>query len=94
VLLAHDNKKSQIERPEKTVARSIGHHAEWLSGIRTGKKAGSDFSYAGPLTEAVMLGVMSHRSGEAFDWNAKTLTASSKKAQAFMHIEYRKGWTL
>ncbi len=94
VLLAHDNKMSQIRRPEKTVPRSIGHHAEWLNGIRTGKKAASDFSYAGPLTEAVMLGVMSHRCGEGFDWNAKKLLASSQKAQALMHIEYRKGWTL
>ena len=34
------------------------HHQDWLEAIRNGTKAGSDFSYGGPLTEIAMLGVI------------------------------------
>lgn len=94
VLLSHDNKIAKVDRPSPWIPDSIGHHEEWLLAIRTGSETGSDFAYAGPLTEAVLLGVVSHRTGEAFDWDTKKLTASSEKAQNALHKEYRSGWTL
>lgn len=94
VLLTHENKNPQISRPEPTIERSIGHHAEWLNAIRTGKKSATDFSYSGPLTEAVNLGVISHRCGEAFEWDAKKMTVSSEAAAGYLHKDYRSGWVL
>ena len=32
--------------------------------------------------------------GEGFDWNAKDLTSSNKKATALATKEYRKGWEI
>jgi len=42
--------------PPKTLPRSIGHYEEWLAACKGGEPAGSDFSFAGPLTEVVLMG--------------------------------------
>src|SRR5690606_34946783 len=85
----------EITRPEPTIPSSIGHHREWLEAIRSGGPTTCNFRYSGALTEAVLLGVVSHRSGEALEWDAGNLkVTNSEKAQALIHKEYRKGWTL
>ena len=85
----------EITRPEPFIPSSIGHHEEWIQAIKTGGTTTCNFDYSGALTEAVLLGVASHRSGEALQWDAKNLrVTNSEKAQQFIHKEYRKGWTL
>lgn len=48
-------KEVQCQRPE-SLPRSRGHEAEWLQACRGGAAAWSNFDYAGPLTEFLMLG--------------------------------------
>lgn len=80
---------------EKTIPRSIGHHAEWLHAIKTGGRSTCDFSYTGPLTEAVMLGTVAYRSGKTLEWDAEKLKVrNAPDAQKWVHKEYRKGWKL
>ena len=43
----------------KTMARSPGHYEEWLAACKGGPRPVSNFDYAGPLTEIVLLGVLS-----------------------------------
>lgn len=94
-LLLPEDKFADFERPEPTIPDSIGHHAEWLHGIRTGDATTCNFDYSGRLTEAVLLGVVAHRSGETIRWNANDLkTIGSDHAQQFVHKEYRQGWDL
>lgn len=94
-LLLPEEKFADYTPPEPYIPESIGHHAEWLHGIRTGAPTTCNFDYSGRLTEAVLLGVVAHRSGETINWNAKDLkTIGSDHAQQFVHKEYRKGWTL
>ena len=58
------------KRPAKTIPRVEGHHADWLRAIRAGGKAGSDFSYGGPLTEIAMLGVIALKlPGTKLEWD-------------------------
>lgn len=88
-------KFADFQPPEPTIPDSIGHHAEWLNAIRTGGPTTCNFDYSGALTEAVLLGVVAYRSGSAFTWDAANLQATgSPQAQALVHKEYRKGWTL
>jgi predicted dehydrogenase len=88
-------KDQEIKRPEPFIAKSIGHHNEWIEAIKTGGPTTCNFDYSGALTESVLLGVVSHRSGDALEWDAKNLrVTNSKKAQDMIHKEYRKGWTL
>ena len=44
--------------PEKTMKRSPGHYDEWLQAIKDNDYNGprSNFDYAGPLTETMLLG--------------------------------------
>jgi len=85
----------EFKRPEATIAKSIGHHNEWMEAIRTGKPALCNFDYAGPLAETVLLGNVAYRSGKKLDWDAASLKAKNcPEADPFLKREYRKGWTL
>lgn len=82
-------------RPEPSIPTSIGHHEEWLKAIRDGGPTTCNFNYSGALSEAVLLGIVAYRSGETLQWDGPNLqVTNSKKAQEWIHREYRKGWTL
>jgi hypothetical protein len=94
VLLPED-KFAGLRRPEPTIPKSIGHHAEWVQAIKTGGQTTCNFDYSGALTEAVLLGTVAYRSGRRIEWDAGNLkVTNAPEAQQFVHKEYRKGWTL
>ena len=82
--------------PPKTIPESIGHHAEWVKACREGGRCGSDFSYAGPLSECPLLGIVSHRLGNVkLDWDWKAMKAKGlPEADRLIRHQYRAGWTL
>jgi hypothetical protein len=55
----------------------------------------ANFSYAGPLTEAVLLGNVAFRLGRRIEWDAASLRAPGcPEADALVRREYRPGWEL
>lgn len=84
------------KRPPKTLPRSIGHYLEWVAACKIGSATRSDFSFAGPLTEAVLLGSVCIRNGgEKLLWDSDNLKITNDPdANRFLHYEYRKGWSL
>ena len=77
------------------MAKSLGHHQEWIRAIKTGGRTTCAFDYSGPLAESVLLGAVSYRSGDPLEFDADTCAiTNSTKAQALMQKEYRKGWRL
>ena len=81
--------------PDPFIPRSIGHHQEWIQAIKSGGTTTCNFDYSGALTEAVLLGVVSYRSGQSLEWDAPSLRiTNSAAAQQLIHKDYRKGWTL
>ena len=84
--------------PEPTIPRSIGHYAEWVKACREGKLGATtcNFGYSGPLTEAVLLGVVSHRLGnKKLEWDAAALrVTNAPEAAKILKREYRKGWEI
>jgi len=56
--------------PKPTLARSPGHHAEWIEACKTGKPTGTNFDYSARLTELVLLGNVALRDGRRIDWDA------------------------
>ncbi|GIW96858.1 MAG: oxidoreductase [Pirellulaceae bacterium] len=86
------DKFANYQPPPPTIASSVGHHQEWLNACRDGTPTGCDFSYSGPLTEAVLLGNVAYRSGRKVRWNAAELRADHPDAQRFVTKSYREGW--
>ena len=84
------------QRPPKTLPRSIGHYKEWVQACKTGSATRSNFDFAGPLTEAVLLGSVCIRNGgDKLTWDSANLKITNDSdANKFLHYEYRKGWSL
>ena len=96
VRIIPEEKMKAYKLPAKTIPRAKEHHADWLRAIREGKKAGSDFSYGGPLTELAMVGVIALKMpGRKLEWDAKAMKFTNcPEANQFVDPPYRKGWTL
>jgi len=94
--LLPESRDKEYKRPPKTLPRSVGHHKEWLVACRTGSPTRSNFDFAGPLTEAVLLGTVCVRNGGGkLHWDsAKLQITDDPDANRFLHYEYRKGWEL
>lgn len=89
-------KMDAYKRPAKTIPRVKEHYQEFLQAIREGRKADSDFSYGGPLTEIAMLGVIAIKlAGTKLEWDAENARfTNSSEANQFINPPYRAGWTL
>jgi hypothetical protein len=84
-----------FQRPPQTIARSPGHHQEWLLACKSGGRASADFEYSAWLTEANHLGNVAYRTGKKLVWDAATLKASNApEADRFIRRSYRAGWSL
>jgi predicted dehydrogenase len=80
----------------RTMERSPGHYEEWVSGCKSGKQPVASFEYSGPMTETVLLGVLSLRSpGTRLEWDGENQKVkNAPQLNQYVHTEYRKGWTL
>ncbi len=80
----------------KTLPRSPGHHNEWLLACKGQGTAVSNFGYSGPMTETVLLGVLAQRSpGQRLEWDSERMKVkNAPELNAFVHKEYRDGWSL
>jgi predicted dehydrogenase len=87
--------REDFEMPEPTLPRVPNEDAEWVAACKGGPAALSNFSYAGPFSETVLLGVVAIRTGQPLKWDAKNLTCpGTPEADQYIRREYRQGWTL
>ena len=101
-VLIPDSRAAEYGKPPKTLERSPGHYKEFSLACKGGKPAGSNFDFAGPLTEAVLLGNVALRLAMREELTQKTLLwdspnlrfTNSDTANQFLRREYRQGWTL
>ena len=94
--LLPESRDKEYVRPAKTLPRSIGHHKEWIEACKNSSPTRSNFGFAGPLTEAVLLGsVCVHNGGEKLVWDSENLRITNDEdANKLLHYDYRKGWSL
>ncbi len=86
--------------PPKTLERSPGHHVEWLAACKGGSKPGSNFDWAGPMTEAVLLGNVALRpqlreglTKTKLVWDSEKLALTNyAAANQFLRRQYRDDW--
>lgn len=86
----------QARAVPKTMERSPGHYEEWVRGCRGGQKPTASFDYSGPMTETMLLGILSLRApGMRLEWDPENQQIkNAPELNQFIHTEYRKGWTL
>ena len=97
-----ESRATEYGKPPRKLDRSPGHHLEWIRAAKGGPEAGSNFDWAGPLTEAVLLGNVALRpqlreelTKTQLLWDAEKLAFSNcGQANQFLHRDYRKGWEL
>jgi hypothetical protein len=91
-----EEKMAAYKQPERTLPRVRGHYQDWLECVRSGKQAGSNFDYGGPLTELALLGNIGIRMlGQKLEWDGeKARFTNCPEANALVNPPYREGWTL
>ena len=94
--LIPENRMQRYKRPQKSLPRSVGHHNEWIAACKGKGTTRSNFDFAGPLTEAVLLGTVCVRlGGNRLTWDAVNLKCTnSDAANALVNPPCRKGWSL
>jgi hypothetical protein len=73
-----------------------GHEKDWIRACKGGKPASSNFDYAGPLSEMVLLGNLAVRfPNQQLLWEGETMQVKNhKNATDFVRRKYREGWSL
>jgi hypothetical protein len=96
VRLIPEAKMMAYKKPDKKIPRVKEHHFDWLDAIRNGKKAGSDFSYGGPLTELALLGIIAIKlHGTKLEWDGSSgRFKGCVEADDLLNPPYRAGWKL
>lgn len=87
---------------EPIIPRSLGHYREWADACKGGKPGGSNFDFAGPLAEVVLLGNVALRPQlreqlvrHKLLWDPEKLQITNvPEANQFLRREYRKGWEI
>src|SRR3954471_5849710 len=76
VLLPEEQYKD-YQRPEKSIPKSAGHHAEWIKACKSGSTTTCNFDYSGALAETVLLGCVAHKAGKKIEWDAKAMKVTN-----------------
>ena len=93
--LLPDSRMKDYKFPEPFLSRSPGHYRDWIRGCKGGEPACSNFDYAGPFTEVVLLGVIAQRFDGKLLWDGdKMKITNHPEANRRVKDAYRKGWDL
>lgn len=90
-----NGKEERYEKPREMISRSIGHYKEWISECKgENHRAMSNFEYAGPLTETVLLGNVALRAGKGkLEWDPVEMKVTNRpEANLLINSTYREGW--
>ncbi|HXG47199.1 MAG TPA: gfo/Idh/MocA family oxidoreductase, partial [Methylomirabilota bacterium] len=94
--------EEEVGPPPRKIPRSPGHYREWAEACKGGRPAGSNFNWAGPLAEVVLLGNVALRlqlrgalTRHKLLWDPVNLRITNlPEANRFLRREYRSGWSL
>jgi len=94
--LIPETKMKAYKQPLKRLPRSIGHYEEWIKACKEGTPTESSFDFAGPMTEAVLLGTVCVRAGGLkLLWDSASMKVTNlPEANQYVRCTYRESWTL
>ena len=81
-------------KAEVAAAEDLNHYHGWVDGCISGEQPSDGFDYAGPLTEAVLLGNIGVRfRGQTLKWDAKAMKLTGVEgADRWLTRKYRDPW--
>ncbi len=93
------NREFSKNKPPQTLTRiKTSHEGNWMEACKTGGQATSNFDYAGPFTEMVTMGNLAIRPenvGKKLLWDGANMRVTNdEKANDFVQMHYREGWSL
>ena len=82
------------EIPPKTIPRAVGGPVKEIIAAIKGEieKPASDFDYAVPLTETVILGTIAMRSGKKVEYKPESMSFKAPSLDAYIKEPVRAGW--
>jgi len=88
-----------FKKPEAFLPRGKGgaswHYKEWVQACKGGPKPLSNFDYAGPLTEAILLGNIAAKAGRKILWDGPAMKVTNMpEINEHLRRQYREGWVL
>ena len=97
-----EKRREEVGTVAPSLPRSIGHYKEWIEACKGGTPGGSNFDWAGPLAEAVLLGNVALRvqlrqklTRTRLLWDSVNFKIPNlPEAEKFLQREYRAGWTV
>ncbi|MHC4740270.1 MAG: Gfo/Idh/MocA family protein [Planctomycetota bacterium] len=95
--LIPETKMKEYNRPPKTILRVEGSHEQnWIDACKNGTQACSNFDYAGPMTETIVMGNLAIRNpGQKLEWDGENMKVTNvPEANQYVNEPYREGWTL
>lgn len=97
--LIPDSKMRGIKMPDPWIRRSKqgagGHYLEWVEACKGGPEPLSNFDYAGPLTEAILLGNIAAKAGAKIEWDSAAMKVTNMpEVNEHLSRRYRRGWVL
>jgi hypothetical protein len=91
-LLGEAEAAANSDGKDATPFSGTHHHQQWITACKTGSATGSNFGYAGPFTEVVLLGNVAYRVGRRITYNPVDMSTGDKEADVLLRKDYRKGW--
>lgn len=93
--LLPEAKFAGFEGPPKTLPRSGSHEREFTAACKGGPPTMSNFDYAGPLVEFVLLANVATLFGQTLEFDPLACrVVNHSEADAALRREYRPGWSL
>jgi len=100
--LIPETRMKEYGKPPQKIARSPGHHQEWINACKGGPAARANFDWAGPLTEVVLAGNIAlkmekqlYEKGLKLHYDGPNMQVTNlPEANKYVRDEYREGWTL
>jgi predicted dehydrogenase len=86
-----------FKKPDPTIERipEEDPYIDWLRACKGGQPACSNFDYAGPFTEIVLLGNIALRTGKRIEWDGPNMCSTNcPEAAQYVKKQYREGWSL
>jgi predicted dehydrogenase len=84
------------QKLERVPGSIDGHEKDWVRACKDGKPASTSFDYAGPLSEAVLMGNLAVRfPNRLLLWDGEKMKVTNEPAaDAYVRRQYREGWSL